>query len=334
MRAPLSHQSRWTIVLLILAGWTASVEAVQVGQSREAVIKELGAPSGKMAAAGTEILRYPELTIKLKNGRVTAIDPYVPPPPRPVASSEAVTLPEPSIPHMPAPPMVPALPRTMPQYSTQKVELTIPKHFVGTPSIETSKGWMIAGTAFLVRRNNDYQVYVLTAHHLFSPLGGMKDTITHAQLPNVVRGFQLLELFGEAKTRPIEGCRVPDGDDPNDPIDDLALFKTNGVSDDDAPLLAETLPSPGESVWIIAKVQAGAPKGALVHKARVILHPSKWLVCVYENPQIVPNGAGGAPVFNADSRVVGMVSGQGEANGQKYAFIIPSPLIQKTIRGL
>src|ERR1700722_10489071 len=37
--------------------------AVQVGDSREAVMKEKGAPLGEMKVAGTDLLRYADVTI-------------------------------------------------------------------------------------------------------------------------------------------------------------------------------------------------------------------------------------------------------------------------------
>lgn len=308
----------------------ASLRAVQVGQSREDVLKELGTPTGKMEAAGAEILRYPEVTIRLKEGRVIAIDTYVPPPrpaappPGTEASPKIVT---PSV-EQPLPPV------PLQQYQSQKIDLQLPKHFVGMPSVETPKGWMIAGTAFLARRRNDSQIYILTAHHLFSPSGGLTGRLTHAELPNMIRSFQLVEWFGDPRTRPTEGCLVPGGDDLHDPLADLALFKVSNVPEEDALLLAETSPAIGEMVWLLAQVKSGAPKANFVHRARVVPHDSRWLVCVFENSQITLQDAPGAPLVDAQSRIVGVYSGQVESNGYRYAFAIPSTLILKTIREL
>jgi hypothetical protein len=330
MRARFNFFVHAVIAVVLAVSCAATLDAVQVGQSKEDVIKELGAPAGKMEAGGTLILRYPDLTIKLKDGRVVAVDPYVPAPPR-APVSEPVSSPPPTIPPASQPSFPP---RELPQFTPQNVQLHFSRHFVGVPSFETSKGWMTAGTAFLARRRNDSQAYILTAHHLFSPIGGMTDRITHAELPTIVRAFTLLEFFGDPKSRPVEGCLVPEGDDPKGPLTELALFKTPGVADDEAPLLAETTPSPGEIVWLLAKVEGGVPAGTILHKARVVLHPSKWLVCMFENPQINLNGTNGAPVLNADSKIVGVMAGVAESDGRKFAFVIPSPLILKTIREL
>lgn len=321
---------RCLIGIGLVAACVATLRAVQVGQSREEVIKELGTPAGKMEAAGTEILRYPELTIRLKAGRVVAIDTYVPPPrptPPPAGPEASAKIVTPS-----APPPIPPAP--MQQYESQKVDLQVPTHFVGMPSVETPKGWMIAGTAFLARRRNDSQIYILTVHHLFSPAGGLNGSLSHAELPNMIRSFQLVEWFGQPRTRPTDGCLVPDGDDPKGPLADLALFKVSNVPEEDALPLAETSPAVGEMVWLIAQVKSGAPKTNFVHRARVIPHNSHWLVCVFENSQITLQNAPGAPVLDAQSRIVGVYSGHVDSNGYRYAFVIPSTLILKTIREL
>jgi len=320
----------WSIVLIGSSISVVSLRAVQVGQSREDVIKELGNPAGKMEAGGSEILRYPDRTIRLKNGRVTAIDTYVPPP-RPAAPppgpEAAAKIAAPSA-EQPLPPV------PMQQYQSQKVDLHLPKHFVGMPSVETPKGWMIAGTAFLARRRNDSQIYILTAHHLFSPAGGLTGSLSHAELPNMIRSFQLVEWFGDPRTRPTEGCLVPGGDDTHDPLSDLALFKVSNVPEEDSLLFAETSPAIGEMVWLLAQVKAGAPKANFVHRMRVVPHNSRWLVCVFENSQVSLQDAAGAPLVDAESRIVGVYSGQVESNGYRYVFAIPSTLILKTIREL
>lgn len=330
MRRRLFLLTRGFIALALTAAGETSLRAVQVGQTRDDVVRELGAPTGKMETAGTEILRYRELTIRLKDGRVIAIDTYVPParpappPPGPEAAAKIIT---PSV-EAPLPPI------PMQQYQSQKIDLQLPKHFVGMPSVETPKGWMIAGTAFLARRRNDSQIYILTAHHLFSPAGGLSGRLSHAELPTMVRSFQLVEWFGDPRTRPTDGCFVPDSDDSKEPLGDLALFKVSNVPEEDALLLAETSPAMGEMVWIVAQVKSGAPKANYVHRARVVPHNSRWLVCAFENSQISLQDAAGAPVVNAQSRIVGVYSGYGESNGYKYAFVIPSTLVLKTIREL
>jgi predicted esterase len=53
------------------------LSAVQVGDTREAVIAEKGPPAGKMEAGEIEFLKYPDQALKLRNGKVIAIEPVV-----------------------------------------------------------------------------------------------------------------------------------------------------------------------------------------------------------------------------------------------------------------
>lgn len=63
-----------TLALLFLSILPAPLAvAVEIGDTYEKVIQEKGAPAGKMEAGGTQILRYTEQTIKLKDGKVVSI---------------------------------------------------------------------------------------------------------------------------------------------------------------------------------------------------------------------------------------------------------------------
>jgi predicted esterase len=57
--------------MLLLA---TTLAAVQIGDSRDAVLAEKGPPVGRMEAAGVEILKYPAETLKLRDGKVIAIE--------------------------------------------------------------------------------------------------------------------------------------------------------------------------------------------------------------------------------------------------------------------
>lgn len=62
---------------LFLGAVAPMFAAVGVGDSYDQVIAEKGAPSGKMQAGPTLILRYADQTIKLKDGRVVAVEAIV-----------------------------------------------------------------------------------------------------------------------------------------------------------------------------------------------------------------------------------------------------------------
>jgi len=78
----------------------------------------------------------------------------------------------------------------------------------------------------------------------------------------------------------------------------------------------------------------GVAQGQYVHPAKVTENgEQRWLVCEFENPQIVTSGASGAPVLNAAGSIVGVYSGHSGVPGKVKAYVIPSSLIAKVIKG-
>jgi hypothetical protein len=302
---------KFAIGLLVSLG---RLMAVELGDTRESVVAEKGQPVGTMTGGGLEILRYADLTIRLRDGRVVGIEKTAArPPPAPQPGTAA---------------------KDQAKGTGAAAAPDFPRRFVGIPEFHTRRGTQSAGTAFLARRPNNPQVYILTVHHLLGPDGGFAELIPHDQVPSFVLGIRIDELFGQPTWHDVAGCNVPAGGDPDGPLADLAVFKTSGVADSQPAVLAFALPAIGDSVWVIAHVRGGVPEGMFIHHATVTENAGQWLVCEFENPQIVTNGASGAPVINGGGQVVGIYRGHADENGRKYAFIIPSTLILKTLQGL
>jgi Trypsin-like peptidase domain len=293
--------------------------AVQLGDTRDAVFAEKGTPVGRMTAGDVELLRYRDVTIKLRDGHVFAVDKVVAPPP--VAPSASVN-------QQVGPPANPA------HAPVDVAEPVFPRRFVGGPEFQTSAGTREAGTAFLARMPGNPQVYILTVHHLLGPMGGFARLISHAEVPAFVQSIRLHELFGEPTLYPVSGCVVPYGGDPKGSLPELAAFRTNGAAAENVAVLAADPPTEGEAVWVVAHVLGGVPEGELLHRARATAYHEEWLSCRFDNPNIITNGASGAPVVNARGEIVGVYQGHWEENGSKYASIIPSTLIIATLRNL
>jgi hypothetical protein len=300
---------------LIVAGQLC---AVQVGDTRESVIGEKGQPTGEMKGGSVEVLRYADVTIRLRDGLVIAVE---------KASARATSEPKAIV-------QSPVVDATHSVATPDLSEPPFPRGFVGFPEFQTTVGMQSAGTAFLARITGDSQVYILSVHHLLGPDGGFRTLLTHEQVPSFVRGIRIAELFGQSTPYKVKGCFIPSAGNLDDPRYELLAFKTNGVATILAPELAATLPGAGEPVWIIAHVRGGVPKGELIHRAHVIPDKSPWLWAQFDNPNIITNGASGAPVLNAAGQIVGIYRGHQDDNGRKFAMIIPSPLIIETLRGL
>lgn len=301
----------------------ARMTAVGIGDTRESVVAEKGPPVGEMGGGNMELLRYSDMTIKLRDGKVFGIE---------GAASHEVPSPSHATNEAGAGPVKVV---TAPDGSA---ETHFARRFVGNPEFHTTAGVQGGGTACVATLPGDPQEYILTAHHLLGPDGGFDELITHEQVPSFVQGIELKELFGQPSWHPVSGCFVPGGQPiggtlvSGPPLNDLAVFKVAGVATENTGTLAAAAPAAGEIVWVIAHVKAGVPEGELIHRARVVAMHNQWLVCEFENPNIVTNGASGAPVIDANGFVVGVYSGHATMDGHKYALIIPSTLIIETIR--
>jgi hypothetical protein len=309
-------------ILVGLSLVTGAARAVQVGDTRDAVIAQKGAPLGEMKGGSVDILRYTDLTVRLSDGHVIAIE---------KASGHAASAPIPTKPPAPEP-TVAATPA--PKTDANPPIPPFPKGFVGHPIFQTTAGVQGGGTAFLARAPGDSRAFILTVHHLLGPDGGFRVLISHEQVPSFVQRIALGGLFGPSKSHPVEGCFVPSQGTLDDPLFEMAAFKAPDAVDEDVVELEKSPPLPGARVWVIGHVRGGVPEGELIHPARVTAFPGPWLWAEFDNPNIITNGASGAPVIDADGRVVGIYRGHDEQNGHKYAMIIPAPLVIKTLQGL
>jgi protein disulfide-isomerase len=80
-----------TLLALMFAMAGAPIVAVEVGQTYEQVIAELGTPPSKMEMGGALILNYPESSVKLRDGKVVSVKAVT-------ASSSVTTLTTPEVP--------------------------------------------------------------------------------------------------------------------------------------------------------------------------------------------------------------------------------------------
>lgn len=219
-------------------------------------------------------------------------------------------------------------------YAQTVPEPKFPNRFVGSPEFDTTSGRQSAGTAFLARSAADEQVFILTVRHLLGPDGGFKELTPQDKVPSFVKSIRLKPFGGGGggKDYTVQGLVMPTEDDSKEPLYDLAIFKTTGTFPSDAVELADEKPALGDTVWVIAEVRGGAKKGQIVHSAIVTEAGDRWLVCDFDNPSIVPNGASGAPVLNAAGKVVGIIhGGLGKNGGRVQVVAIPSPLILQVI---
>lgn len=212
-----------------------------------------------------------------------------------------------------------------------------PKGFVGGAEFNTKDGKQAAGRASVVTAGTGGKTYVVTARHLLGPMGGFKTQTAAADVPAFVRSIKIEPYSGGGRTYQVTGLLVPATEvDPfkaGNPFNDLSVFEIKGgVASDQSVALVTTLPKVGDPVWVAGKVREGVPEGEILHSAKVTYtKEGEWLVAQFDNDQIVTSGASGAPVLNADGKVVGVYSGHLKKGGHMLAYIVPSTTILSVI---
>jgi hypothetical protein len=207
-----------------------------------------------------------------------------------------------------------------------------PKMFVGKPEFHTTAGNRSPGTACLVKFEDSAQIYLLTVRHLLGPSGGFPQLIPPDQVPAFVSEIRLWHFFAPgSKLYRVNGIAVPETPDHKSPLFNVAIFKTNDAFPTHVATITTEKPSLGETVWVVARVRAS--RDDYFHSAKVIDNGDRWLRGEFDEAEIVPNGASGAPVLNRAGKIVGIYCTHTNKEGKVFAYAIPSALFAQVIAG-
>ena len=194
-----------------------------------------------------------------------------------------------------------------------------------------------AGTAFAADLAGE--TVILTAHHLFGPVGGLPTQLGADELPGAVKRARFVDAWTNQKvgmdTTPV---RVPGAHAmAQDAAGDLALFRLPASFDrisagNQAPFhalpLAAADPKLGDPVWLAAEVLGST---ARLHEAKVVEIKPTFLFIEYAGAPLDLTATSGAPIVNAAGEVVGISLGGGLDNGKTIGAAGPVSSIRKNL---
>ncbi len=222
----------------------------------------------------------------------------------------------------------------------QKNEMTvvIDEAALLQPTFYTHDGGMHqAGSAFIVNPLEAGRHLLLTAHHLFSPMGGFDKAYSGNELGELIRKVSaksIAEFYLQVETSEI--LPIPNAQSIGESgraAYDLAVFPLNGKPGDIPVLtLAAQMPNKYQSVWLLAQIQNSENPSSMLHRARVFAVDDTGIAYTFDSPNLDLTATSGAPVLDADGRVVAINLGGILQNGKLVGFGNPATEIRLRIR--
>jgi hypothetical protein len=177
----------------------------------------------------------------------------------------------------------------------------------------------------------------LSCIHIFGPDGGLPSQIASDALPKFVKKTTLIAAdggrteIGAALAVPGAHPFVSDGRSLPNPSTDLSVFRAPAELSAHALELAADEPAVGDRVWLLARLISGAAPDVYLHPAHVRLANERILVYQFENSQLNLTATSGAPVVNAQGKVVALNIGGGLSGGKLNVFGNPIGSMRKKI---
>lgn len=191
----------------------------------------------------------------------------------------------------------------------------------------------IQGTAFAVKAGAKDKVFLVTALHLLGPAGGLTRQIEPGKIHQLVNEVVTSETFGATDANfilklPIEPpIKIRDKDYWLQA--DILLLPGEGSKARYRTLeLSSESPKLGDSIWLVTAVFGGAPASDKTHAATVVdVDDAGGLRYEFKNLDLILKAADGAPLVDAEGRVVGMHQNAivSDASSATDADATPSP---------
>jgi hypothetical protein len=194
------------------------------------------------------------------------------------------------------------------------------------PSFLTPDLAYSAGMAFRARPENSEQQYLVTAHSLFGPAADLDVQMSSADIERMIVaavGVSCTDPRSVVMARrylPLPDARRADekGSDK-----DIAMFELPARLGERALVLDQSVPVPGDKVWLYVKYAGTSRVGLEPAKlAWISDHEIRYLL---ENQTVDLRGTTGAPLLSAEGTLVGMHMGIFTSSaGRKFGYACPA----------
>jgi hypothetical protein len=194
------------------------------------------------------------------------------------------------------------------------------------PSFLTPDLAYSAGMAFRARRENSEQQYLVTAHSLFGPAADLDVQMSSADIERMIVaavGVSCTDPRSVVMARrylPLPDARRADEKGADK---DIAMFELPARLGERALVLDQSVPVPGDKVWLYVKYAGTARVGLEPAKlAWISDHEIRYLL---ENQTVDLRGTTGAPLLSAEGTLVGMHMGIFTSKaGRKFGYACPA----------
>lgn len=190
----------------------------------------------------------------------------------------------------------------------------IPERSVLRPYVKTSNGQIPAGesaaTAFAVNIEENQQPVVLTALSVLDTGKFFTGRPTPNSLNLGLESITLSDAFGsmDGVVSAFAFIDIPESgfaDDSNAKAGDVLAIQLGNKNPFKSFRLSESLPSVGEKIWLSAAVFEGASPSQRQHEAIVMQVDAGGIIQYrFENKKLTLQGTLGAPMLNADGKVI------------------------------
>lgn len=218
---------------------------------------------------------------------------------------------------------------------------TLPENFIARPGFIGAEAGFEAGTAFFLESRAPNIGYIVTAHHLFGPMGGLDRDIPPEKLEDVVRSIRMTGITTKWSrvfpVRPIP-VRAAPGLTSENPFYgkhvDLAIFSIRRHEDIHWGALSRNPLKVGDTAWQAAEPRHGHGPGKWLHSCRITRLAKGHGFCLFDNQDLVLGGTSGSPYLNAKGEILGLHSGSTKEPGELTGIILLSEVIRSNLPGL